>query len=434
MLTDTPTLYDIYLRHPVVTTDSRAVPEGSIFFALSGDRFDGNAFAVAALQQGAAWAVVSDPLLQGDRFLHVPDTLAALQQLALHHRNTFSIPVLAITGSNGKTTTKEMLTVVLSSRFRVRSTVGNFNNHIGVPLTLLQLTRADEFLVCEMGANHPGEIAFLCSLARPTHGIITNIGKAHLEGFGSLEGVHRAKGELFDWLGQHGGHAFVRQDDPMLQPLGDRVANKSTFGFSGHGDLQYRFSLHTPKDGDGFILREEKAGIDIRSHMFGKYNAVNMMSACAVGLHFGIDSAEINRLLSGFTAGKNRSEKIVLHGCTVIKDAYNANPSSMENAVRAFAAEYANGWVVLGDMKELGSTSLQAHQDMARWVSEFGFERIYLVGPEFEKAVNGMPDIKQLILAPDIHSLKSQWDWSACNDKALLLKGSRSMSLELLLQ
>lgn len=434
MQTDITMLYQLFQEHPYISTDTRNIRENSIFFALKGANFDGNTFAAEALRQGAAYAVVSDPLLTGDRILQVPDTLLALQSLANHHRRQLHIPVLAITGSNGKTTTKELITTALSVKYNVHATLGNLNNHIGVPLTLLGVTRDIEFVVCEMGANHGGEIAQLCEIAQPTHGLITNIGQAHLEGFGSVEGVKKAKGELFEYLNQHGGTAFVNTDDPNLIDLGLPLSNKVTYGFNAAPGPNILFTYTSSPDQHGFTLTDPASALAIHSSMFGIYNASNMLAAYTVGKYFNVPQDDMVDALSTFVPRANRSERLVYKNCILVKDAYNANPSSMELAIRAFSELYPDGWIVIGDMKELGEGSPGAHLHIVKLVSAMQFGRIYLVGEAFKKALvtSGIED-PRFIPADKIESVKGGWNWADCSGNALLLKGSRSMHLEQLL-
>jgi UDP-N-acetylmuramoyl-tripeptide--D-alanyl-D-alanine ligase len=432
---DIKSLYSIFLEHPSIATDTRRIIPGSIFFALKGEHFDGNSFALQALQQGAAFAVVSDHTLKDDRLIIVEDTLITLQQLAMYHRKQFQIPVIAITGSNGKTTTKELITAVLAKRYNVHSTTGNLNNHIGVPLTILRAKKETEIIVCEMGANHIGEIATLCTIAAPTHGIITNIGKAHLEGFGSLEGVRKAKGELFDYLQEHEGFAFVNMDDTNLRLMGEKVIHKQTYGFGSSSRAQVHFVYEAKESQHGFTIKDTKADFEITSSMFGHYNAINMLAAYTIGSHFLVDLKDIRDSLSTFISGANRSEMVSLNGCLIVKDAYNANPSSMELAIQAFANQYPQGWVILGDMKELGDSSKAAHQQIIKQVIAHSFSRIYLIGTAFSEAIEMTAATDTRIsIADTIEKVKEGWSWKACEGQCILLKGSRSMHLELLLE
>ncbi len=432
---DIPSLYSIYQEFPFISTDTRKIMAGSIFFALKGAQFDGNAFALQAIHEGAAYAVVSDASLADDHLIYVEDTLQALQSLANFHRRQIQVPVLAITGSNGKTTTKELVIAVLAGKFKVHATAGNLNNHIGVPLTLLGITPDIEFVVCEMGANHGGEIASLCSIAEPTHGLITNIGKAHLEGFGSVEGVKKAKGELFDYLIAHHGVGFVNTDDPHLREIGEALEQKVTFGFDSAAHPQNDFSYAALPGETGFTMTDKHSGLTFHSSMFGHYNASNMLAALAVARHFHVEEKIIVDSLSGFIPRANRSEITTCNGCLIVKDAYNANPSSMELAVRAFAAQYPDGIIVLGDMKEMGEESSSAHCQMLELVASMSFNSIYIVGNAFTQAYEAL-GINDSRITPfdDIQSLKARWRWDRCNGKAILLKGSRSMQLELLLE
>ncbi|MEO5906200.1 MAG: UDP-N-acetylmuramoyl-tripeptide--D-alanyl-D-alanine ligase [Saprospiraceae bacterium] len=430
---DIPTLYELYRRHPTIVTDTRQIKPGCIFFALKGDKFDGNTFAHKALESGAAHAVISDTSLQDERFVHVPDTLEALQQLSKFHRNHFWIPFIGITGTNGKTTTKELITGVLSKKYRVHATTGNYNNHIGVPLTLLNIADDTEIAVIEMGANHEGEIQFLCDLAMPTHGLITNIGKAHLEGFGSIDGVQMAKGELYDYLAKTNGFVFVNADDPRLAVMAENLPLKTKYGTSPDRNAEFAFELNTNKNEPGFIL--SKGDVRIPSSLFGDYNAINMVAAFVVGSHFAVDVPDMIDFLSSFKSGANRSETSTIHGCTIIKDAYNANPSSMEKALNAFKEKFPNGWLLLGDMKELGSESRSLHQQMIRTILDLRFDHIILVGREFMQALKEMEVTDQsIITAETIEEIQKDWRWEKCHGKALLLKGSRSMHLEKILE
>jgi UDP-N-acetylmuramoyl-tripeptide--D-alanyl-D-alanine ligase len=431
----TESLYKVFLEHPLISTDTRLIKEGSIFFALRGDHFDGNAFANQALANGAAYAVVSDTTLKGPQFINVPDTLLALQELAREHRRHFSIPIIAITGSNGKTTTKELLSAVLSRKFKIQATQGNLNNHIGVPLTVLQITDQTEILICEMGANHVGEIAALCSIADPTHGLITNIGKAHLEGFGSFEGVKKAKGELYEYLNAHHGFVFVNADDPSLLAMSQILSHKTSYGLKDESHPVIHFRYVAEKDHSGFVLEDRHSALRIPSSLFGFYNASNILAAYSVGKYFGLDEDSLVNSLSSFVAGANRSEKVLWQGCSIIKDAYNANPSSMELALHAFAEQYPEGWVILGDMKELGPAAQEAHSQIVKIALHEKFKKIFLVGDAFSQAYMQLKkNDSRIAIYPTIEDLMMRWTWDNCQGEILLLKGSRSMHLEKLLE
>lgn len=404
-------LYLRFRRHPVVSTDSRRVTAGSMFFALRGGSFDGNRFAADALAKGAALAVVDDPAVipaDGSHlYILVDDVLSALQAMAAYHRRQLAIPILAITGSNGKTTTKELLSRVLAGRFRISVTQGNLNNHIGVPLTLLAMDAQTQFGIVEMGANAPGEIASLCGIAQPEYGLITNIGRAHLEGFGGVEGVVRAKGELYDWLSAHGGLAFYRADDPTLTSM-----------ISSHGTL--RAMAYQSSDGD------------LPSRLEGDYNRENIAAAVAVGRHFGVPDAEIAAAVAGYTPDNNRSQRVETDRNTLILDCYNANPSSMAAALENFAVESVPGRskaVILGDMLELGAWSDEEHRRVLGLLAGMELAEIFLVGTHFPAAaseVKGLP-VKSF---PDREALSSWLAQNPLSNRFILLKGSRGIGLE----
>ena len=367
----TPELYELYLRHPRVSTDSRTVAEGDIFFALHGDNFDGNRFAAAALEKGAAAAVVDDPSVRGGvpqelrgRIVQVGDTLQALQALARHHRLCLGIPVIVVAGSNGKTTTKELLAAVLSRRFRTACTRGNLNNHIGVPLTLLSMDRDTEVAVVEAGASACGEIAALCSIARPDMGVLTNVGRCHLEGFGGVEGVRRGKGELYDWLARSGGMAFCRTDDPVLASM---AAERPGL----------RLTPYTAAAAEGFASR-----------LAGDYNSYNIAAAVTVGRTLGVAEEDIRAAVAEYVPSNHRSQLIETTRNTVIADCYNANPSSMAAAMDNLAASTLPQprWAVLGDMLELGEWSAAEHRAVLERAVRCGVARLLLVGERFAEA------------------------------------------------
>lgn len=429
-----PALYSIYQQHPAISIDTRKITKGCLFFALKGAQFDANDFAQDAVDAGAAFAIVSDPDLKGPRFVIVEDPLETLQKLANYHRTQFSIPVLAITGSNGKTTTKELINLALRVKYKVHATVGNLNNHIGVPLTLLSMPADTELLVCEMGANHLHEIEFLCQLAEPTHGIITNIGKAHLEGFGGFEGVKKAKGELFDYLKANNGFAFVNMDDASLREISLPLKNKLSYSLLAGVDADFQFQCQDDSGTNGFTIKDQHGSATIHSNMFGFYNAYNLLAAYCVGKHFNVDEIKLIQHLSAFNSRSNRSEILEFKSCTIIKDAYNANPSSMELAIKAFGDRYPNGWIVLGDMKELGEEGLEAHRQIIQKVNQYAFEKVFLVGQLFKAAFqqSDLPDARYACVN-SITELIHEWNWDAVKNHPILLKGSRSMHLEKLL-
>lgn len=405
-------LYDIFRRHPRISTDSRRIEPGSIFFALHGATFDGNRFAAEALSKGAVCAVVDDPAAVTDaRMLSVEDTLRALQCLAREHRRELAIPILAITGSNGKTTTKELVSRVLAERFSVYATHGNLNNHIGVPLTLLSMDRDTEFGVVEMGASACGEIALLASIAEPNYGIVTNIGRAHLEGFGGPEGVRRGKGELLDYLALNGGRAFVRTEDEVLTALA-----AERYGLAAE--------YYSTRLADG-----------VENHLEGDYNRYNIAAAVAVGRYFDVDNDRIRHAIAGYTPDNNRSQRIPTARNTLVVDCYNANPSSMRASVSNFLREPLDGRkervLILGDMLELGDWSAEEHRAIIRLAVSDPEAQLLLVGAEFSLAFESMEDKPtRTVLYPTCEALCSALGNHPLTDALVLVKGSRGIGLE----
>ncbi len=421
------TLYEIYKQHPVVTTDSRDCPQGSLFFALKGETFNGNAFAGKALEQGCAYAVVDDETVvpQGDeRYILVSDVLKTLQDLAHYHREQFNIPVLEVTGTNGKTTTKELIAAVLSKKYNVLYTQGNFNNHIGVPKTLLRLTAEHTFAVIETGANHPGEIETLAKIVDPDFGIITNVGKAHLEGFGSFEGVIKTKGELYDYLRAKHGTVFLDYDNIYLKNIADGL-HQIFYGapcdevLSVEGELidctpYLRFKWH-PAGGEWQ---------EVNTHLIGSYNLKNAMAAAVIGRTFGVSVEDINEAISGYVPTNNRSQLVETADNKLVVDAYNANPTSMKAAIENFSLMKADKkMAILGDMKELGPTSWEEHQKMVDLLVEAGFNHVWLVGKEFKAThhpFRTFDDVEQVKEALAIKKPKGYH---------ILIKGSHSTKL-----
>ena len=402
-------LYRLFAEYPRVTTDSRNIPEGSLFFALRGARFDGNVYAKQALYSGAAYAIVDDPAVVADhRYILVPDVLAALQQLASEHRQALGLPIIAITGSNGKTTTKELITKVLERNFNVGSTKGNFNNHIGVPLTLLSFDTGTELGVVEMGANNPGEIAALCDIAQPNYGLITNVGLAHLEGFGSPEGVQRAKGELYDYLSETGGKAFVRAEDQTLDRMVHERGGLEVIGYSVH------------------------AAEGIENNLVGDYNLQNIAAAVAVGRYFGIAEGNIKEAIADYKPDNMRSQRVETDKNTVILDCYNANPTSMRSAIENLCNETAElpVAVILGDMGELGDYSESGHIDILELLAANNIEEQYLVGPKLAKAASKVPTTGQRKLFRDTDALVEFLKDRPITGRLIMVKGSRATGLE----
>ncbi len=438
-------IYQIYRQHPVVTTDSRNCPSGALFFALKGASFNGNAFAAKALEAGCAYAVVDEAEYVeagNDRYILVDDSLKCLQQLANYHRRQLAgkgLCVLAITGTNGKTTTKELVSAVLAKQYNVLYTQGNLNNHIGVPLTLLRLTEEHDIAIVEMGANHPGEIDFLARIAEPDYGLITNVGKAHLEGFGSFEGVIRTKGELYDYLRtKQESVVFINNDNPYLNEIALR----------GGGAIEYlRYGRHIPDNGMrltacGEILEcapylsfrwcggvsalseSDKEWHTVHTRLIGSYNLDNMLAAVTIGLYFEVTPQLIDEALSEYVPQNNRSQwKETAHNHLIV-DAYNANPTSMMAALTNFRdMKVAPKMVILGDMKELGEGSLEEHRKVVDFLVTCGFEQVWLVGKEFAATETAF---RQFV---DVEEVKATVAAEKPEGYAILVKGSNSMKL-----
>lgn len=421
-------LYHIYQQHPSVQTDTRKLQPGDIFFALKGPNFNGNQFAHQALQAGAAYAVVDEaPAQPHERIIVVEDALATLQQLAKHHRQQFDIPFIAITGSNGKTTTKELVYAVLSSSYKTYTTQGNLNNHIGVPLTLLSIGRDAQMAVIEMGANHLGEIASYCEYTLPTHGIITNCGKAHLEGFGSIEGVQKGKGELYDFLRAHNGTAFVMWDYDYLQRMSKGIATIVKYGTGSDTDITGQVQQSEP-----FLTVAFTKGVQIPSlqtQLVGQYNLPNVLVAATAGKYFNVPDAKIKSAIENYSPSNSRSQLIEKNGNKFILDAYNANPTSMKAAIENFAAIQADNKVLmLGGMAELGAESLQEHEAIVRLIQQYRWQAVVLVGGDFLKIDH--PFIKMANSTEAANWFKQQ----QLKDCYFLIKGSRSMQMEKVLQ
>ena len=408
-----------------VTTDTRKIAPGDVFFALKGENFDGNDFVPSALQAGAAGVVTDDPHRYADtgQVIVVEDVLTALQQTATLHRMKMGIPVLCLTGSNGKTTTKELLRRVLACRFEVCATQGNLNNHIGVPLTLLSLRPGHQFAVVEMGASHPHEIRDLCAIARPDYGYITNFGRAHLEGFGGVEGVIRTKSELYDFLRENDGLAFVRADDPLQMQRSEGI-RRYTFSSQGRpADVAIEMLSSLPRVTGRFSSAEFATALS------GEYNFTNACAAIAVGLYFGVAPQDIARALASYIPDNNRSQWMERGADVLMMDAYNANPSSMELSLENFARTDTGARekiAVLGDMFELGTYARQDHLRIASLAAALPFERVYLVGENFSRAVSPSGKTSVFRTFDEFASAFEKPSVSA----AYLVKGSRGMRME----
>lgn len=416
------TLYSIFLEHPILSTDTRKIEKGSIFFALKGSNFDGNTFAKEAIQMGAEYAVVDDVTLeQEDKMLYVENVLSALQVLGLHHRRQLNIPVLAITGSNGKTTTKELIHAVLSTTYKTFATKGNLNNHIGVPLTLLSLTKDTEIAVVEMGANHQKEIESYCSYTEPNYGIITNIGKAHLEGFGGIEGVKKGKGELYQYLNQNGGKVFIYSNNEVLKSI---TTLHDPIYYGSPGDFYSARYI----DSNPMVRLEAENGDLVQSQLTGSYNYENILAALCIGKFFKVDPIKANKAIQDYVPSNHRSQLKVTDKNQLIVDCYNANPTSMRLAIENFnSSEFSKKAVILGDMYELGEESVAEHAAIGVYLKECNFNVIFLCGEKMQEAYNYCP---QAIYLPNKEKLMERLVQEELNGFAILIKGSRGMGLE----
>ena len=409
-------LYSIFLQCGSVCTDTRALKPGQLFVALKGENFDGNTFVEKALEAGAAYAIASIPFAD-DRVITVPDTLEALQQLAAYHRQQFQIPVIGLTGTNGKTTTKELIKAVLSAKYRVTATEGNLNNDIGVPMSVLKINADTQIAVIEMGASHPEDLKPLLAVAQPTHGLITNVGKAHLLGFGSFEGVKHAKGLLYDYLKAHDGIAFANADDPVLQEmLWDREMSRIPYGMEG-------VELLPTSASQPFVQLRFADGHVLKTHLVGAYNANNMLAALKIGWLFGVPEKDVRAAVEAYVPSNNRSQLEKTAKNTLIVDAYNANPSSMAVALDNLALCEGRKAALLGDMRELGAESAAEHLRIADTLDRFDI--VYLVGEEFTKAAAGR--YKCFATSQDLAEYLKANPIEGCT---VLVKGSRGIRME----
>lgn len=416
-------LYDLFIHNPQITTDSRNCPKGSIFFALKGDKFDGNQYAGKALASGCVYAVIDNPdYYIGERTILVDNVLKTLQQLAHHHRKVLGLPIIGITGTNGKTTTKELLAAVLSTKFNLLYTEGNFNNHIGVPLTLLRLTHDHEMAVIEMGASHPGDIKELVDIVHPNYGIITNVGRAHLEGFGSFEGVIRTKGELYDYIRRSKGKIFIKKENEYLQSIAKGI-EQITYG---NGDDA--FASGQVVSCDPFLVfnwKQQGKLHTVETHMIGSYNLDNVLAAVAVGRFFKIPAERISRATAAYEPTNNRSQFKKTDNNELIIDAYNANPSSMKVALDNFITMPVQPKaIILGDMRELGPTSDELHAEVVEQIKKGQFDKVFLCGEHFSKV--GKEFSPFATTEAMVEELRKQ----PLKGYHILIKGSHSMGLE----
>lgn len=418
-------IYLLFKEHPIVVTDTRKIVPNSIFFALKGDNFNGNKFALAAIEKGCRYAIIDeDEYALNDRFILVDDVLSTLQDLAREHRRQLDIPILAITGTNGKTTTKELVHEVLKRKFQTVATIGNLNNHIGVPLTLLSMNNDTEFGIVEMGANHPEEIQQLCEIAEPNYGIITNVGKAHLEGFGSFEGVIKTKKELYDFLYQNEGKVFVNADNDYLAEM---LNDQETISY---GNSEKAFSKAKFLQAEPYLVLEIRSAVGklyIKTKLIGAYNFENALAAVTVGRYFKIDEIEIKQALEDYVPSNNRSQLKKTERNILFLDAYNANPTSMKLAIENFAGmSRKNKVIILGDMLELGSDARKEHLDLLQLIQDQNLQNVYLVGDIFTE-VNSNKQFKTFKSTSD---LITELEKAELLNQYILIKGSRGIRLE----
>jgi UDP-N-acetylmuramoyl-tripeptide--D-alanyl-D-alanine ligase len=419
----TEILYQKFLETRKISTDTRQIAAGSIFFALRGEKFNANEFVQQAFEKGARYAVIDDPAYATDqRCILVADALKALQELARYHRTRLAIPVVGLTGSNGKTTSKELLNAVLSKKFKTFATKGNLNNHIGVPLSVLSIDSSVEIAVIEMGANHVGEIAFLCSISNPTHGFITNIGKAHIGTFGGFENIIRGKSELYHHLIVNNGIVFINSQNPILANMAKRF--KNPYFYPAPGDY-LQVSLI---DADPFIRYETMDGEIVQTQLMGAYNFENIAAALCIGKFFGVDERQANQAISEYVPGNMRSQVVKKGTNTIILDAYNANPSSMEAAINSLANMKALRKVaILGDMYELEEEAEKEHQKIGELLNSKGFDQVYFCG-HLMKAANAMHAAGQLFEKKEL--LIEELKRHPLRNSTILVKASRGIGLE----
>ncbi|MBU2903421.1 MULTISPECIES: UDP-N-acetylmuramoyl-tripeptide--D-alanyl-D-alanine ligase [Arenibacter] len=416
-------LHQLFLEFSQVCTDTRKISPNCIFFALKGDNFNGNTYAALALEKGASYAIVDEEEFAGhDNTILVENVLTTLQKLSQFHRNYCKAKVIGLTGSNGKTTTKELITAVLSKKYKTIATKGNLNNHIGVPLTLLSITPDTEMAIVEMGANHLKEIEFLCKLAQPDYGYITNFGKAHLEGFGSEEGVIKGKSELYDYLTSHDKSIFFNADDPIQQEKLSTVIKK--FGYSQNNSEFFKINL---VGADPFV-KIAVGDIHITTQLVGSYNFTNCCAAILIGKYFNVELDEIKKGIENYIPQNNRSQIIDKNGHHIILDAYNANPTSMKAALENFQQLKADYKIAfLGDMFELGKTAEKEHQDISNIATNMNFDQVFLIGENFFKTKSDLRKFKSF------DHLKETLNNKTLKNATILIKGSRGMALERIL-
>ena len=436
----TKDIYQLYLQHPVISTDTRKIAADSLFFALKGDKFDANTFAEQAIAAGAAYAIIDNPAYQlGEKCILVDDVLVALQDLARYHRKQLTIPVIGLTGTNGKTTTKELINAVLSQKFKTLATQGNLNNHIGVPLTILSIDRTHEIAVIEMGANHQKEIELLSSIAQPSHGLITNIGKAHLEGFGGVEGIKKGKGELYDFLAADGGVVFVNGDDAVLTTMqkARSLSKVVLYGTSNKDNTVIgKLTENSPLLALEWTNKLSGETYPVKTQLTGAYNLDNILAAICIGVYFELEADEINAGITGYQPQNNRSQIKQTETNTLICDYYNANPSSMQVAIENIGKLQADRKVlILGDMFELGDESPAEHSAIIKKALDTDVAERIFIGKDFAGQESGIKNqdsvVKFYSTAEDaIEALRSE----PIRNSTILIKGSRGMALERLVE
>jgi UDP-N-acetylmuramoyl-tripeptide--D-alanyl-D-alanine ligase len=423
----TAELYELFCKTNQITTDSRKCHPGSLFFALKGDNFDGNMFAEKALQSGCSFAVTDNPgIAKNNRFIPVDNVLRALQELASYHRTALNTPVIAITGTNGKTTTKELVSVVLKKKYNILSTEGNLNNHIGVPLTLLRLTKEHQIAVIEMGASHPGEIQQLSEITKPDFGLITNVGHAHLEGFGSFEGVIKTKGELYDFLRQKGGIIFINSGNKFLTGMSDNLKH-ITYGKTTETQLPFiAGKIISRQPYMSFEWKEQNNRYVVKTHLIGDYNLTNALAAVCIGRYFDVTSEQIKDAIENYIPQNNRSQLLKTQDNTLIIDAYNANPSSMKASLENFyLSEGTPKAVILGDMLELGNQSISLHAGIINLLRSYSLEKVLLCGKDFTATGKG-----DFTCFDNVEELKIFLKNNPLSGYNILLKGSHGIHLE----
>lgn len=424
-------IYDLFLQFPSIITDTRKINQSCIFLALKGEKFNGNAFALEALKKGAVYAIIDEKKYDiPGKTIVVNDTLDTLQQLAHLHRKELNIPILAITGTNGKTTTKELIAAVLSKKFNIKYTQGNLNNHIGVPLTLLEMNANTEFGIVEMGANHAGEIAKLCEIVDPDYGIITNIGKAHLEGFGSFEGIIKTKAELYQYIFNKKGTVFFNSDNSLLNDLVKQNENKISYGvknadFTGEPIESPPF-MHA-------MVNFPKGKLYLNTLLTGNYNFENILAAACIGNHLGVDPLKIQQAVKEYQPTNNRSQLIKTGKLKIIMDAYNANPTSMQASIKSFLSGFSQNktHLILGDMLELGTYAIEEHQKILRLIQNYQRTNVFLTGPVFSQVAINFPAYH---VFTNVEYLCSYLAVNPIKSGAVLVKGSRGIQLEKVLE